>query len=79
MFCFRALLFFELVFVDILENLQAKKEINMKYVFTKAYEGSVKKYHSWVTQQLFIVSLLFRCEMAIRIKPIACVAMHRLK
>lgn len=56
----RALLFFELVFVDILENLQAKKEINMKYVFTKAYEGSVKKYHSWVTQQLFI----FICKMS---------------
>ncbi|XP_039746894.1 glycolipid transfer protein [Pararge aegeria] len=50
----RALLFFELVFHEIVICLQGKNyDEDMKKVFTIAYEGSVKKYHSWVTQQLF--------------------------
>ncbi|XP_030024743.1 glycolipid transfer protein [Manduca sexta] len=52
----RALLFFELVFLETLKHLKAEcYDVNMKNVFTLAYEGSVKKYHNWVTQQLFTV------------------------
>ncbi|CAH0720708.1 unnamed protein product, partial [Brenthis ino] len=52
----RALLFFELVFQEI--DLNLKKDdsyICMKKIFTLAYEGSVKKYHGWITQQLFTI------------------------
>lgn len=50
----RALLFFELVFGEIIEHLKSNNhDVNMKKVFTVAYEGSVKKYHNWVTQQIF--------------------------
>ncbi|XP_072943539.1 glycolipid transfer protein [Epargyreus clarus] len=52
----RALHFFELVFQEIIVALQADNyDINMKDVFTVAYEGSVKKYHNWITQQLFTI------------------------
>uniref|UniRef100_A0A2A4J8S5 Glycolipid transfer protein domain-containing protein n=1 Tax=Heliothis virescens TaxID=7102 RepID=A0A2A4J8S5_HELVI len=57
----RALLFFEIAFEQILSHLQAKApEVNMKKIFTVAYEGSVKKYHNWVTQQIFS----FICKMS---------------
>ncbi|PZC78565.1 hypothetical protein B5X24_HaOG202024 [Helicoverpa armigera] len=57
----RALLFFEIVFTQILSHLQANApEVNMKKIFTVAYEGSVKKYHNWVTQQIFA----FICKMS---------------
>ncbi|CAG9585602.1 unnamed protein product [Danaus chrysippus] len=57
----RALLFFELLFQEMLVSLQAKDyEVSMKKIFTVAYEGSVKKYHGWVTQQLFN----FMCKMS---------------
>ncbi|XP_068629832.1 glycolipid transfer protein [Battus philenor] len=50
----RALLFFELTFKEMLINLKSEQyDANMKKVFRSAYEGSVKKYHSWITQQLF--------------------------
>ncbi|KPJ01789.1 Glycolipid transfer protein [Papilio xuthus] len=50
----RALLFFELTFHGILDNLKSDpNEVNMKKVYISAYEGSVKKYHGWMTQQLF--------------------------
>ncbi|CAK1552150.1 unnamed protein product [Leptosia nina] len=51
----RALLFFELTFQEILKALKDKQEINMKAIFTIAYEGSVKKYHNWAVQKLFMV------------------------
>lgn len=52
----RALMFFELAFVEILEHLKSRNyDVNMKKIFTVAYEGSVRKYHNWVTQQLFTV------------------------
>ncbi|XP_045784815.1 glycolipid transfer protein isoform X1 [Maniola jurtina] len=50
----RALLFFELAFREIILCLQSRNyDENMKKIFTVAYEGSVKKYHNWFTQQLF--------------------------
>ncbi|XP_023950381.1 glycolipid transfer protein isoform X2 [Bicyclus anynana] len=50
----RALLFFEIAFGEIIVCLQSKNyDDNLKTVFSNAYEGSVKKYHNWVTQQLF--------------------------
>ncbi|XP_047528006.1 glycolipid transfer protein [Vanessa atalanta] len=50
----RALLFFELLFQEIIVCLQSNNyDVNMKNVYTIAYEGSVKKYHNWVSQQLF--------------------------
>ncbi|XP_013182092.1 PREDICTED: glycolipid transfer protein [Papilio xuthus] len=50
----RALLFFELTFHGILDNFKSDpNEVNMKKVYISAYEGSVKKYHGWMTQQLF--------------------------
>ncbi|XP_045542702.1 glycolipid transfer protein [Papilio machaon] len=57
----RALLFFELTFHGILDNLKSDpNEVNMKKVYMSAYEGSVKKYHGWMTQQLFNTM----CKMA---------------
>lgn len=54
---FRALLFFELAFQEIIACLQANEcDVSMKKIFTVAYEGSVKMYHNWVTQQIFTVS-----------------------
>lgn len=52
---YRALLFFELTFKEILDNLKEKRDINMKNIFNTAYEGSVKKYHNWAVQKLFMV------------------------
>ncbi|CAG5012521.1 unnamed protein product [Parnassius apollo] len=50
----RALLFFELTFQELLRNLKFQQyDANMKKIFTLAYEGSVKQYHNWVTQQIF--------------------------
>nr|XP_026494911.1 glycolipid transfer protein isoform X2 [Vanessa tameamea] len=50
----RALLFFELLFQEIIVCLQSNNyDVNMKNIYTIAYEGSVKKYHNWVSQQLF--------------------------
>ncbi|KAM3963595.1 glycolipid transfer protein [Aphomia sociella] len=50
----RALLFFELIFQEIISYLNSKNyDVNMEKIFTVAYEGSVKKYHNWVTQQMF--------------------------
>ncbi|XP_050345057.1 glycolipid transfer protein [Nymphalis io] len=50
----RALLFFELLFQEIIVCLQSNNyDVNMKDIYTIAYEGSVKKYHNWVAQQLF--------------------------
>ncbi|VVC92466.1 unnamed protein product [Leptidea sinapis] len=52
----RALLFFELVFQEILNETKLKNnDINMKRIFNSAYKGSVKQYHSWTIQQLFSV------------------------
>ncbi|CAH2086608.1 unnamed protein product [Euphydryas editha] len=51
----RALLFFELIFQEIIVCLRSKNDVNMKKIYTMAYEGSVKKYHSWVVQRLFEV------------------------
>ncbi|XP_026742873.1 glycolipid transfer protein [Trichoplusia ni] len=57
----RALLFFELIFKEVLSHLQANNyDVHMREIFTVAYEGSVKKYHNWVTQQIFI----FICKMS---------------
>ncbi|CAH0701902.1 unnamed protein product [Spodoptera exigua] len=57
----RALLFFEILFSQILSHVQANDiDISMKKIFTVAYEGSVKKYHNWVTQQIFS----FICKMS---------------
>ncbi|KPJ07827.1 Glycolipid transfer protein [Papilio machaon] len=59
----RALLFFELTFHGILDNLKSDpNEVNMKKVYMSAYEGSVKKYHGWMTQQLFNVRLYLYCN-----------------
>lgn len=53
----RALLFFEIVFHQIIQHLQANMyDIGMTKIFTMAYEGSVKKYHNWISQQVFNVS-----------------------
>ncbi|KAL4714071.1 hypothetical protein ACJJTC_008425 [Scirpophaga incertulas] len=50
----RALLFFELIFHEIHKYLETSTlDINMTKVYSVAYEGSVKKYHNWVTQKLF--------------------------
>ncbi|KAL0841947.1 hypothetical protein ABMA28_014175 [Loxostege sticticalis] len=52
----RAFLFFELAFQEIIKCLQSGNlEVNMAKIFTVAYEGSVKKYHNWVTQQVFFL------------------------
>ncbi|XP_045490972.1 glycolipid transfer protein [Colias croceus] len=54
----RALLFFELTFDGILQGLKSEvksDDINMKAIFSSAYEGSVKKYHNWIVQRLFSV------------------------
>ncbi|XP_028172633.1 glycolipid transfer protein [Ostrinia furnacalis] len=57
----RAFLFFELAFQEIIKCLQSGNyDINMAKIFTVAYEGSVKKYHNWVTQQIFF----FICKMS---------------
>lgn len=57
----RALLFFELVFQEIVLCLDKNEcEYSMKKIYTLAYEGSVKKYHNWITQQLFT----FICKMS---------------
>lgn len=65
----RALLFFEILFREIIANLQAQiqyDDVNMKKIFTIAYEGSIKKYHNWVTQQLFS----FICKMSPKLTQI---------
>ncbi|CAH0692454.1 unnamed protein product [Chilo suppressalis] len=50
----RAILFFEIIFQEILKCLQAnEQDINMTKIYIIAYEESVKKYHNWITQQLF--------------------------
>ncbi|XP_075969407.1 glycolipid transfer protein-like [Anticarsia gemmatalis] len=54
----RGLLFFEILFMEMKNSLQKAlnpDDINMKQVFTRAYEGSVKQFHNWVTQQLFTI------------------------
>ncbi|XP_038215524.1 glycolipid transfer protein [Zerene cesonia] len=54
----RALLFFELTFTGILQDLKSEvngDDIDMKSIFSSAYEGSVKKYHNWIVQRLFTV------------------------
>ncbi|KAI5636311.1 glycolipid transfer protein (GLTP) domain-containing protein [Phthorimaea operculella] len=57
----RAILFFELTFQELIGLLQENNlNVPIKKVLTVAYEGSVKKYHNWVTQQIF--SLI--CKMA---------------
>lgn len=59
LFCYRALLFFELVFQEIIACLKLNNhDSGMKKIFSVAYEGSVKKYHNWVTQQIFTVSVI---------------------
>lgn len=58
-FYYRALLFFELVFQETIACLKLNNyESGMKKIFSVAYEGSVKKYHNWVTQQIFTVSVI---------------------
>lgn len=53
---YRALLFFELIFQQIIVSLQTNNnEVDMNKIYNMAYEGSVKKYHNWITQQLFAV------------------------
>ncbi|KAG7307189.1 hypothetical protein JYU34_007342 [Plutella xylostella] len=50
----RSLLMFELIFQEMIAALQSKNyNVTMKKILTIAYEGSVKKYHNWVTQQIF--------------------------
>ncbi|CAB3236489.1 unnamed protein product [Arctia plantaginis] len=59
----RALFFFELIFIEIINKLKDQippNDVNMKEIFTKAYEGSVKPYHNWITRQLFS----FLCKMS---------------
>lgn len=57
----RGMLFFEIVFTQVLCHVQTNNvDVNMKKMFTVAYEGSVKKYHNWVTQQIFN----FICKMS---------------
>lgn len=46
----------------------------MKDVFTVAYEGSVKKYHNWITQQLFTVSCT--CLHLVTVIPICYSTLH---
>ncbi|KAJ8722810.1 hypothetical protein PYW07_003990 [Mythimna separata] len=50
----RGMLFFEIMFTQILCHVRANNiDVNMKKIFTVAYEGSIKRYHNWITQQLF--------------------------
>nr|UAX26440.1 glycolipid transfer protein [Galleria mellonella] len=57
----RALLFFELIFQEIFRHLKSNHyDVNMNKIFLVAYEGSVKKYHNWITQQIFA----FICKMS---------------
>lgn len=52
-------MFFELAFEEIIKYLQQPNcdiDINLKCMITTAYNGSVKKYHNWMTQQVFKVS-----------------------
>ncbi|XP_047988672.1 glycolipid transfer protein [Leguminivora glycinivorella] len=50
----RSLHFFEIMFQEVIQLVEENNlEINMRKVYTIAYEGSVKKYHNWVTQQIF--------------------------
>ncbi|XP_059054235.1 glycolipid transfer protein [Achroia grisella] len=50
----RALLLFELIFQEIISHLKSNHyDVNMDKIFITAYEGSLKKYHNWVTQQIF--------------------------
>ncbi|XP_041976954.1 glycolipid transfer protein-like [Aricia agestis] len=54
----RSLLFFELVFEEIIKSLQRKEiDASIKTILTTAYNGSVKKYHNWVTQKIFYLIL----------------------
>lgn len=56
---FRTLCFFEIMFQEIILCLESNNvNINMRKIYTTAYEGSVQKYHNWVTQQIFAVSFL---------------------
>lgn len=56
-YLYRALLFFELTFHEIINHLKSGNyKVGMKKIFSVAYEESVKQYHSWMTQQLFSVS-----------------------
>lgn len=56
----RALLFFELIFEQLIERIKAQAlQESMNPIFVSAYERSVKPYHGWVTQQLFH----FICKM----------------
>lgn len=58
-FHYRALLFFELVFQETIACLKLNNyDSGMKKIFSVAYEGSVKQYHNWVTQQIFTVSVI---------------------
>ncbi|KAJ8725548.1 hypothetical protein PYW08_003731 [Mythimna loreyi] len=57
----RGMLFFEIMFTQILCHVETNNiHVNMKKIFTVAYEGSVKRYHNWITQQLFT----FICKMS---------------
>ncbi|XP_049866662.1 glycolipid transfer protein [Pectinophora gossypiella] len=57
----RAIHFYELIFEEVINCVQSNQlDVATKKLFTVAYEGSVKKYHNWVTQQIFT----FICKMA---------------
>ncbi|CAG9783641.1 unnamed protein product [Diatraea saccharalis] len=63
----RAILFFELIFQEILKCLQVNNyDINLTKIYIIAYESSVKKYHNWVIQQLFALI----CKMSPSFKEI---------
>ncbi|XP_063620214.1 glycolipid transfer protein [Cydia splendana] len=50
----RSLCFFEIVFEEMIHLMEENNlDINMRKIYTIAYEGSVKRYHNWVTQQIF--------------------------
>lgn len=65
----RALLFFELLFLQIIQILKTANCnlcTSMTKIFTVAYEGSVKKHHNWVNKQLFT----FMCKMSPNLQSI---------
>ncbi|XP_013198142.1 glycolipid transfer protein-like [Amyelois transitella] len=52
----RALYYFELVLQEVVRHLKSNNyDVNMDKIFNIAYEGSLKKYHNWITQQIFAV------------------------
>ncbi|XP_053625387.1 glycolipid transfer protein [Plodia interpunctella] len=52
----RTLLFFEITLEEVIRYLRSDNyDVNMDKIFSVAYEKSLKKYHNWITQQIFVV------------------------